>query len=183
MSARRRPRSEVRFEHPVTPGALTARGVSVDAMHVAGGGRRPGMVVRYAVSVTARVGAVSDHLREEALPVFLKHAAYRVQREYRFVVWAEEGTRGGLGGSPDLARGGRRHGVASTGRASQRLRVGQEGGTMDRGGAGQRLGAKRARRGAARPRRTPQPGRSAAALRGRAAAGRPARVDRDVCGT
>ena len=52
---------------PVAPGELTARGVSVDAVLGAGGWRHPGMVGRYAVSVTARVGAVSDYLREETV--------------------------------------------------------------------------------------------------------------------
>ena len=52
---------------PVAPGELTARGVSIDAVRVAGGWSHPGMVVRYAVSVTAGVGAVSDYLREETV--------------------------------------------------------------------------------------------------------------------
>ena len=58
MSARR-PRSEVRFENPVTPGELTASGVSIDAGRVAGGWSYPGAVDRYAVSATAHVGAAS----------------------------------------------------------------------------------------------------------------------------
>ena len=51
----------------MTPGELTASGVSIDAGRVAGGWSYPGAVDRYAVSVTAHVGAVSDYLRWETV--------------------------------------------------------------------------------------------------------------------
>ena len=119
--------------------------------------------VVYADDPVGRLERASSDLELLLLVVFLKHAAHRAQREYRFVVWAEEEPqedRVDLWISPALLDAMQRHGPEP---AVWRPCDGRRGGAVGRAGAGRSLKAERASRGAARPRWTRRPRRRAAA--------------------
>ena len=111
--------------------------------------------VVYVDDPVGRLEPASSNVELLLLVVFLKHAAHRAQREYQFVVWAEEEPPGGSGGPLDLARAARRHAEAWAGAGSWRPCDCRRGGAVGRADAGRSLKAERASQGAARPRLDP----------------------------
>ena len=130
--------------------------------------------VAYLDDPYGRLESASSALELALLFVFVKHAAHRAQREYRFLVWAEDEPAEDVLGSRCVVRAGWRYVEAAAGTGRRRTRAARRGGVLGGRGRGRRrcFGGAGACRGVAGLPRCRQSSRGAAARRRRDAAGR-----------